>query len=221
MAMTPVVTDATLQTSDITTNNVGTSKHGFAPKAPNDATKYLDGTGAYSVPAATAPALVKLSETVCGTATASVTFSSISAAYRNLRITVSGRSDANTAAQDLYLQFNGDTANSYNWNNLFNGGNNSNFAQTQAVGGSLSGNAAAVPAGAVGVVQITIFNYAGTTFFKAGVALNFRREATASAEYIINFGFDWGSTAAINAVKVFPAAGNFMTGSVITLYGET
>lgn len=45
------VTDATLSTSDITTNNVSTSKHGFAPKAPNDATKYLDGTGAYSVPA--------------------------------------------------------------------------------------------------------------------------------------------------------------------------
>lgn len=37
--------------TDITTNNVSTSKHGYAPKAPNDATKYLDGTGAYSVPA--------------------------------------------------------------------------------------------------------------------------------------------------------------------------
>jgi len=46
-----VVTDALLSTSDITTNDVSTTKHGFAPKAPNDATKYLDGTGAYSVPA--------------------------------------------------------------------------------------------------------------------------------------------------------------------------
>ena len=45
------VTDADLSTSDITTNDVSTSKHGFAPKAPNDATKYLDGTGAYSIPA--------------------------------------------------------------------------------------------------------------------------------------------------------------------------
>lgn len=45
------VTDALLSTSDITTNNVSTTKHGFAPKAPNDATKYLDGTGAWSVPA--------------------------------------------------------------------------------------------------------------------------------------------------------------------------
>ena len=42
-----LVTDANMTTTDITTNNVSTSKHGFAPKAPNDATKFLDGTGAY------------------------------------------------------------------------------------------------------------------------------------------------------------------------------
>ena len=45
------ISDATISTSDITTNNVSITKHGFAPKAPNDATKYLDGTGNYSVPA--------------------------------------------------------------------------------------------------------------------------------------------------------------------------
>lgn len=44
------VKDSDLSTSDITTNNVSTSKHGFAPKLPNDASKYLDGTGAYTVP---------------------------------------------------------------------------------------------------------------------------------------------------------------------------
>jgi hypothetical protein len=45
------VTDATITTTDVTTNNVSITKHGWAPKAPNDATKYLDGTGAYTVPA--------------------------------------------------------------------------------------------------------------------------------------------------------------------------
>ena len=42
--------DADLAISDVTTNNVSTSTHGFAPKAPNDATKFLDGTGNYSAP---------------------------------------------------------------------------------------------------------------------------------------------------------------------------
>ena len=36
-----------LTLSDNTTNDVSTSKHGFAPKAPNDGTKFLDGLGAY------------------------------------------------------------------------------------------------------------------------------------------------------------------------------
>lgn len=36
--------------SDVTTWNVSTSRHGYVPKAPNDATKFLDGTGAYSTP---------------------------------------------------------------------------------------------------------------------------------------------------------------------------
>lgn len=42
--------DANLVTTDVTTNNVSTSKHGFVPKLPNDAAKYFDGIGLYSVP---------------------------------------------------------------------------------------------------------------------------------------------------------------------------
>jgi len=44
------VTESKQTLSDVTTLNVSTTKHGYAPKLPNDATKYLDGTGAYSVP---------------------------------------------------------------------------------------------------------------------------------------------------------------------------
>jgi hypothetical protein len=50
-------TEADLSLSDITTNNVSITKHGLAPKAPNDITKFLDGTGAYSVPSGGAAAL--------------------------------------------------------------------------------------------------------------------------------------------------------------------
>lgn len=44
------VKDSDLSVSDVTSNNVSNTAHGFAPKLPNDATKYLDGTGAYSTP---------------------------------------------------------------------------------------------------------------------------------------------------------------------------
>jgi hypothetical protein len=44
------VTDALLSTSDITTNNASTSKHGFLKKLDNNAAHFMDGTGAWSTP---------------------------------------------------------------------------------------------------------------------------------------------------------------------------
>jgi hypothetical protein len=44
------VTDAKLSTSDITTNDASTSKHGFLKKLDNNAAHYMDGTGAWSTP---------------------------------------------------------------------------------------------------------------------------------------------------------------------------
>jgi hypothetical protein len=37
--------------SDTTVGDATTARHGLLPKLPNDATKYIDGTGAWSVPA--------------------------------------------------------------------------------------------------------------------------------------------------------------------------
>lgn len=45
------VTEAKQTLADNTTCNVSISAHGYVPKAPNDATQYLDGTGVFSVPA--------------------------------------------------------------------------------------------------------------------------------------------------------------------------
>ena len=44
------VTDANLSTSDITTNNVSTTKHGFAPKLANNTTQFLRADGSWSSP---------------------------------------------------------------------------------------------------------------------------------------------------------------------------
>jgi hypothetical protein len=50
------ITEANITLSDVTTNNVSVTKHGFTPKLPNDATLYLDGTGNYTNPADAVPA---------------------------------------------------------------------------------------------------------------------------------------------------------------------
>jgi len=44
-----------LTLSDNTTNDVSTTKHGFAPKAPNDTTKFLRGDATWAVPTFTDP----------------------------------------------------------------------------------------------------------------------------------------------------------------------
>ncbi len=53
---TAAVTDATITTTDVTTNNSSTTKHGWLKKLSNVATQYMDGTGAWSVPAVTTDA---------------------------------------------------------------------------------------------------------------------------------------------------------------------
>ena len=45
------VDESEISLSDLLTNNVSTTRHGFAPKLPDDATKYLDGSGVWSTPA--------------------------------------------------------------------------------------------------------------------------------------------------------------------------
>lgn len=47
---TTAPSDASISTTDITTNNASTSKHGFLKKLDNNAAHYMDGTGAWSTP---------------------------------------------------------------------------------------------------------------------------------------------------------------------------
>lgn len=45
----PQIVETDIVLSDITTNNADANKHGLMPKLPNDATKFLDGLGAWSL----------------------------------------------------------------------------------------------------------------------------------------------------------------------------
>ncbi|MGA2433934.1 MAG: hypothetical protein ABSG25_01475 [Bryobacteraceae bacterium] len=49
------VVEADITLADNTTNNVSTSAHGFIPKAPNDATQFFRGDGAWGLPTFTLP----------------------------------------------------------------------------------------------------------------------------------------------------------------------
>ena len=82
--------DATIVVTDVTTNNVTTSAHGFVPKAPNDATKFLDGTGAWST--GTAAGLTAIASGSFGAVTL-VDITGIPATYRSLILYINGASN--------------------------------------------------------------------------------------------------------------------------------
>lgn len=83
--------DATITTTDVTTNDVSTSKHGFVPKAPNDATKFLDGTGVWATGGAAA-GLTTIASGSFGAVTL-VDITSIPSTYRGLILYISGASN--------------------------------------------------------------------------------------------------------------------------------
>ncbi len=99
------VVEADLGLTNITTANVSTSAHGFAPILPNDATKYLDGTGAYTVPPGTGSSPVLSQSTtltdsqILGLGSTPITIVSASGASTvNYLITVTTSSDFSAGA---------------------------------------------------------------------------------------------------------------------------
>ncbi len=218
------VLDSDLSTSDITTNNVSTAKHGFAPKLPNDATKYLDGTGAYTVPAGGGGggAMVQISQQVLAGAAASVSFTGISAAYTSLRLVITARGSQATAFVGMTLRFNTDTAANYDYTQGGASGGAAFAQQVLAQTGIFIGNipGSTATANNAGSATIEIPNYSATVFNKTVIGISDYNIQGGSLQTFLTGG-QWRSTAAINNVTIITSAGNFIIGSVFTLYGIT
>jgi hypothetical protein len=171
---------------------------------------------------ATGPAEVLISENAIGSATASVTFSSIAQTYRDLRIVVRGRGDVAANDTDVRLRFNGDTGANYDYVNVVvNGGgsfNGESYAQSGGYMGTLAG--ASLTAGFSDASEARIYDYRGTTFHKPWLSESgIKRGTTAGNMFRVATSGWWRSTAAITSVTVLPLSGNFIAGTVVSLYG--
>jgi hypothetical protein len=164
-----------------------------------------------------------ITETVLAATTASVAFSSIAATYRDLRVVVRGRGDAAGVNNiDLRMQFNGDTAANYDWvatiNNAASFFNSDSIAAIYGYLGQIA--AATTTANVPGVSEARIYDYRATTFHKQYQAHCVTKRASTTGN-LFNFHASglWRSTAAITSVTVFPSSGNFIAGTVVSLYG--
>jgi hypothetical protein len=166
----------------------------------------------------------KIAEFVLGIVTASVTFSSIPGTYRHLMVVWSGRGDNVSGSVGLIMQANGDTTANYDSELYqFHGSSSGPFVQetigtaTPTIGDMAAASATAAFAGG-GVIEIE--NYAGTTFNKQATGRSAFKTAntTGNLNHEVEAWF-WRSTAAINALKLFPSAGNLTAGCMFELYG--
>lgn len=198
-------------------------------------TVHVPGTGA-AIPAAwgttvnsdlndlnTRALVTKIAETVLGASAGSVTFSSIPNTFRHLRLEWQARGDTAAVNTALQLQVNGDTSASYDRQSTQIVGTVVSASEAQGLTAMLLGLLAAASASAntPGTGTIDIPNYAGTVFVKHALTQTVAQAGVGSGALTARF--DLGSyratTSAINALKLFPAAGNFVAGSTFTLYG--
>lgn len=152
---------------------------------------------------------VALATQTLGSAATSVTFSSISNSYTDLRIVL------NVTASSLVngrMQFNGDTSALYSTTVLY--GSGSVAASTRQSGQ----NSIWLDNTDTGtnwcVTTIDVMNYSNSTTFKTALI----RGNAASSQVDAHVGL-WRNTNAITSLTLFPSSGTYSVGSTFSLYG--
>ena len=153
-----------------------------------------------------------IASNVLGTATATVTFSSIPATYRDLILVTTPISASGT--QYPTFRINGDTGSNYSWvvmsgtgsaaQSFTSSGTSANSTQNAGVGTS---------AGFIGIYQF--LDYSATDKHKTILYRSNNPNIGAGTDA---FAARWANTAAINSIA-FTASANYAIGSTFYLYG--
>jgi hypothetical protein len=156
-----------------------------------------------------------LAYTVLGAPAASITFSSISGAYTDLRLVLSAT--VSSAGQIALLQFNADTATNYSYRYLEGNGATAGSSSTQtqtsislAIGSGLS---LTIPV----LHSVDILQYKNTGMFKTAL-ISLAGDQNGSGNVRNSVGL-WRSTSAITSLVLSLSAVNFAAGTTAELIG--
>ena len=159
-------------------------------------------------------------------AAASVTFATIPGIYRSLVLKVQARSSRAAEADTVFLRFNGDAGNNYDWASKFSQGGAGLFetpsrAQAQMYIAQIEG--ANSRANNFTAATIWLDGYAQADREKWAYAPTSGRFGNVSANndlFIIDYRARWRNTNAITTILIDQVIGpNFVAGSIFTLYG--
>lgn len=164
---------------------------------------------------------VAIQSTTLGSATASVTFSSIPQTYTDLVIRWSGRTDDVGSVQSTAtIKINGTALSQSSWTELRGDGSGAFSARSSALGVSWQTRYTDGPAATSNTFssnEAYIPNYAGSTN-KVASTFNAQENNSATASLTTHANL-LANTAAITSIEIIPGAGNFVAGSTFHLYG--
>lgn len=199
------VTEAMLSLSDNTIADASTTKHGFMKKLPNDATKFYDGTGSFTV---ISNSVTLIASTLLAADAATIDFDSIATGYKMFIVSAFLITDATSTYHGFRL--NNDSNQNYEHEEL--------IAASGTVSSTSSPNSTAV--------WVANANQASTTNYHFIVIHN-STDAQAKAYdahggSVARFQHDSGyydSQTEISRITFLRGAGNFAAGSRVTVWG--
>lgn len=164
---------------------------------------------------------------VLAVAAATITFSSIPAYFRNLRLTLLARGDA--AAQqyvNVKMRFNNDSGTNYDHEQIYGAAATAGAGEGLADTGLLLGDmpGPTVISGSVAAFTVDIPFYADATFWTATISEKTLMSQTSGGQagqlWRKSFSGRWRNTAAVNRIDLITSAGNFIAGSSAELMGQ-
>lgn len=148
--------------------------------------------------------------TLTGSAS-SVTFSSISQAYRDLVVVIETKTSTTTG---FYTRLNSDSGTNYNFLYMYGTGTSAvSGSQASQNYGSLGWNTEATTTEAF-MSTVSVMDYSATDKHKSLLIRSGRAGANVEALCM-----RYASTSAVTTMAVFPNTGNFSSGSTFALYG--
>lgn len=150
-------------------------------------------------------------QTIVGSSTQTVTFSSIPQTYTDLVLTAYGQTVA-SGGSNLQIYLNGDTGNNYSRTYMIANGSTFRGGWDATLSCVIPGELAY---GSSSLSIVHFMNYSNATNYKT-ILSKCDNVNSFTAHFVCN----WRNTAAINSINAGVYTGTFMTaGTVITLYG--
>jgi hypothetical protein len=158
-----------------------------------------------------------IATTTLGSASGSVTFSSIPSTYTDLVLIVNARQDTAVAFQAFFCRINGDSGSNYSWTALAGNGSSAiserissdNYCRLSTIPGNNAGSST------YGTAIVNFMNYSNATTNKTMMS----RGSVASSDSSVSVSL-WRNTSAITSFVLYTAGlNNWASNSSFTLYG--